>query len=152
TALVVSGPTKAVRIGTASDGTYAAIDGVDNTGTNSFQPLHMTASEITLNGRDALGLQLVAGGVVRAPIRGDVGFFKAANQNNWYDPSGLYHEMSSGNPGPPALVVHHSHSGNPRGLTVQYSNGAPNSPGNYFITCGDNQTDRFYVGSNGGVI
>jgi|SRR5215471_674926 len=62
TKVVVKGPTKAVRFGTSATGGY--VEGVDPTGTASFQPLNVGGSALNLQTGGATRLSIDAAGSV----------------------------------------------------------------------------------------
>ena len=78
-AVLVSGPTNGVRIGTTAGG--ANIDGVDSTGSASYQPLNIGGSSLSLACNGAFPMTFSTGGLERMRIdaNGHVGIGMAPN-------------------------------------------------------------------------
>lgn len=79
------------------------------------------------------------------------GFTKASNTGTYLNATAPYHELVSNQVGANVLIFTHTHSSDPYGPYVYFQNAAPNNSTNYFLSCGDNVSDKFIARSNGGL-
>jgi hypothetical protein len=132
---LVAGATRAVRIG--ADSTAAYIEGVDQTGVASYQPLYVGGSLVAL----------FTGGSERARITSG-GYFKASNNGAYYNSANPYHEtrQTASNW---CLLANNSNA-TPYGHYVLYDTDT-NNTGSEFLYCVGNATLRASIRSNGGL-
>jgi hypothetical protein len=132
---LVAGATRAVRIG--ADSTAAYIEGVDQTGVASYQPLYVGGSLVAM----------FTGGTERARITSG-GYFKASNNGAYYNSANPYHEtrQTASNW---CLLANNSNA-TPYGHYVLYDTDT-NNTGSEFLYCVGNATLRASIRSNGGL-
>jgi len=148
---LVSGTTRGVRIG--QDTNWNIIQGVDQSGVASLQPIKLEGSWTTIGCGSGGGafLSFEIDGLTRQRINGG-GYTKMTNYGANYNDTGYFHEMVSNTGGQYGFIMSHWASGTgANGIFVNFGNSAPNNSGNAFLFCQDTASSRMNVMANGGI-
>lgn len=79
------------------------------------------------------------------------GFFKASDSGVYINATGQLHELVNSISGNEILATRHTASGNPYGISINFSGAAPNNTTNWFLQCSDTGGNRAFIRSNGGL-
>jgi hypothetical protein len=79
------------------------------------------------------------------------GFVKASNTSSYFNASASFHELRSNVTNNSAVVISHTASSGPYGMSIVYTGATPNNTADFFAECLDTTTSRFQLRSNGGL-